>query len=162
MTDLSITIYNGFGIVGVEPAVLWASGNWGSLIWGSSGDWKTDVIKGIDNSLSPTTALAFDVRHRIDVDLTVANVPGFSVLHGIDLTLTPDSDVGKQAVLTIDNTITATEDMARETLGDSNGYSYVFPSGATNLEDRDDVTWTSGTTAAASWSSQAAGSTTWS
>lgn len=45
---------------------------------------------------------------------------------------------------------------------DENGYLYVFPDRATDFEDRDEPSWTTSSTTAASWTSGTAAVTTWS
>lgn len=162
MAELSTTINLGFSVVGVEPATLWNSGNWGTIVWGSSGDWGTDVIKGVDNSITPTITLAFQLIKGIDNAFASEPAMGFGVLHLVEADFAPTSEIGKAASIGIDLSITPTEDMASEVLSDSAGYTYVFPSNATNLEDRDDPTWSSGTASSAGWTSASVAATTWS
>lgn len=162
MADLSQTISIGFSIVGVEPATLWNSGNWGTIVWGSSGDWTTDVLKGIDNAITPSPAMAFDVLHGIDVSLAPTVAPGFDVLHGVDESFGLDSDVGKLANITLDNTLAPASETSSEELTDGSGWHYIFPSNADDAEDRDEPSWASGATASGSWTSQTVTATTWS
>ncbi len=62
----------------------------------------------------------------------------------------------------IAETLASTGSPTSEVLRDGAGYLYVFPNNATNGEDRDPVTWTSSTVSTASYTCQAAASTTWS
>lgn len=73
-------------------------------------------------------------------------------------TITPTVDF----YLSIANTLSPVGDMGSEVLADGSGYTYVFPSDATDGEDRDTPSWSSGSASSASFTCQAAGSTTWS
>jgi hypothetical protein len=63
---------------------------------------------------------------------------------------------------TVDESLALSGAPSSEVLRDGNGYIYVFPSDATDGEDRDPVDWSSNATGSGAWSSQAAASTTWS
>jgi hypothetical protein len=78
-------------------------------------------------------------------------------------TLTPaDSIDGHSAVHLVSETLTPTEALSNETLRDGSGYAYVFPSQATNAEDRDDTTWSSAAAGSDPFTSASVASTTWS
>jgi len=77
--------------------------------------------------------------------------------------LVPDSALGqKDFEKVIANSLSPTSDMTSETLKDAAGYNYVFVSDTTNNEDRDIASYTSGTLQGTTWTSQVAGSTSWS
>lgn len=80
----------------------------------------------------------------------------------VDSTVTPDDDIVKYQTKVIDSDLSISGDMQSEELMDANGYSYVYPSNASDLEDRDPTTWSQGSNSTASWSTGVATSTTWS
>lgn len=80
----------------------------------------------------------------------------------VDSSITPDTDTVKTFSHVIDETLSITEDMNSETLQDSEGYYYVFPGNATNIENRVSSTYTSGTAGSTTWTSGTASSTSWS
>lgn len=77
-------------------------------------------------------------------------------------TFTDDLTTAAEFNRQVDEALTLSGAPSSEVLRDGNGYVYVFPSAASDGEDRDPVDWASGTTAPGTWSSQAAASTTWS
>ncbi len=80
----------------------------------------------------------------------------------ISESLTIDSVINKTPYLTIINSISLDADMTGESLIDGNGYYYNFPDRTTEAEDREDTTYTSGTTSTSGWVETSQGSTPWS
>lgn len=144
MADLSITIANATTPLGMSPPVIWNAFTWNASLWGYSGDLPIDVIKGIASTTTPDTTLGFSVIHALSESVTSDSAVGFDVIKGLAESVTFDSAP------------------ISETLTDPAGYTHVFPSNATNAEDRDIPTWTSGTVAGASWSTATVTTTTWS
>jgi hypothetical protein len=62
----------------------------------------------------------------------------------------------------IGESLSLAADPSSEFLTDGSGYTYVFPSDATDGEARDPVSWASAATGSGSWTSQAAATTSWS
>lgn len=91
-------------------------------------------------------------------DLTVA----FDKVIGNSLVPTDAFSAETAFVVSIANTLAPTADMGSEQLADAAGYTYIFPSNASDAENRDIPDWTSGTAGSPSWSSGTAGSTSWS
>lgn len=86
-----------------------------------------------------------------------------AITHLISESISPDSAVYKQPMHLISESLSITGDPSFEGVGDGSGYYYGFVSNTDNAENRASVTYTSGTTAPGnSYSSQAAGSTSWS
>lgn len=76
--------------------------------------------------------------------------------------LTLSDAFAKDSTRSFVETLTVTGDMGSEYLTDAAGFTYVFPSNATNAEDRDIPDWSSATAGSPTWASAAAGGTSWS
>jgi len=80
VANLSQTITNQVRCFGAGPSSLWNSHNWGSFRWGEgTRDIRTDVLKGISNTLTPTST-----------------IPGFQIRKGISETITVVGDMGSE------------------------------------------------------------------
>lgn len=144
MADLSVTIAVTTTVMGLSPATVWNQGQWGSFNWGYTGDFVTEVTKGIDNSEAATTSFNFEVTHAVEESLPSDSTLAFEYEKHIDVSVSPTSGLPAWY------------------LQDGSGYFYVFPDRTTDGEERDYPTWTSGAVAAGAWTSSTVGSTTWS
>lgn len=144
MADHSITVDNTLAFHGHGYPSIWNAVTWNSFTWGSTTDSETRVTKVIDSTATPTTDMVKYVIHWLESE-------------GITL----DSSVENAFVMAINEALGISSDMYSEVLTDSNGYTHVFPGGATNAEDRDSPTWTGGAAGSTTWTSGTAGSTTW-
>ncbi len=121
------------------------------------------AIKVVDNSLTPTSDMVKYAVKVIDNALPVDSDSVRYYVKVIDNSITPDNDIVKTYVVVIDNTIDTDIDMYLESLQEPNGWYYVFPGDATNIENRVRATYISGTTSASGWLSLTAGNgTSWS
>jgi hypothetical protein len=85
------------------------------------------------------------------------------VMHVISEAIAPDSAINqKDLEFFLQETLSTTSDMSSEGLTDGSGYNYVFTSNTTEGEDRDFVSYTSGTAQGTAYSSLTTGSTVWS
>lgn len=85
-----------------------------------------------------------------------------ALLGNDQITATDTLSASAQFNRTVSETIPLEGAPSSEVLTDGSGYAHVFPSGATDGEDRDPVSWSSGAAGSGSWTSQAAASTSWS
>jgi hypothetical protein len=128
------TISNSIVCLGNSPTTKWGSGVVYVMTWGSSkwGEGTETLLIAFDKTLSET--------------LTITDSLG-------------GKEVGK--AITLGEVTTGFEDTS-ETLQDRNGYFYVFPKPTTDNENRYNPSYTSGSVAAASWTSQSISAVTWS
>jgi hypothetical protein len=86
------------------------------------------------------------------------------VMHVISESITPSSATPeKEVFFLISNDLPVSGDLSSEDLQDGAGYNYVFVSNASDAENRDFVTYTSGSVQNnTSYTSLTAGSTVWS
>lgn len=139
-----------------------------------------DTNKVIVNTQASTSTLSFDTDKviansqasvstlRFDTDKVIANSQAATTVLTFDtnkvIANTQASDVtlyfGQDKF--ISESVTVVGDLADEYLQDSDGYYYMFPDRATDAEDRDFATWSSGTAGAPSWTSGAVSSASWS
>ncbi len=145
MADFSVTIVNGLPMLGMSPTSgNWNAVTWNAFLWGYTLDLPIDVLKGLAESNTPTTAL------------------GKYTEKGIDDTTTLGDDLEAEFVKLISESFTLVGDLTSQTLRDSSGYYHVFHSDTTEAEDRDFPTWTAANAQTASWVVSAASSTVWS
>jgi hypothetical protein len=144
MADLSITISNSLNVFGLGPPSLWGE-DWNEFNWGYG-----------------SATIPHDATHVYSTDLTPDTSMAFEVSHLVEETLTPTDDYSKEASISYNNDLVPEFEMTDERLGDGSGYTYVFPSDATNLEDRDVPSYTSQAAGSQTYTSAAVGSTTWS
>ena len=145
MADHSITVDNTLTFHGHGYPSIWNAVTWNAFTWGWSSDSETRVEKVIDSTATPTTDVGKYVIHWLDSE-------------GVTL----DSAVENAFVMAISEALSVSSDRYSAVLTDSNGYTHVFPSDATDAEDRDIPTWTSGTVGSVSWTSGTVAATSWS
>lgn len=147
MTNFSQTITNVLAPVGGGTVNLWNRYNWNAFKWGSG-----SLVRGIGKLISESTSLP---------DTSISK----QTYHWLNPeSITPTEQYSKNVTKeAISETISTSADADYEYLqpGDCD-WTYVFPSGATNLEDRDFVTWTSGAVASQTWADAANTPTSWS
>jgi hypothetical protein len=80
----------------------------------------------------------------------------------LDNSLAATSDLGKNTTKFIDNSFAADADMYSEKLQDGVGYYYVFPNNVTELESRNETSYSLSVASTQSWSTLAATSISWS
>ena len=119
MADLSITIANVIGTVGVGAASIWGVMEWGDP-WGSSSDLPQHVEVAPDMAdLVLTDSLAGkDINHLMD---------------GETLVLT--DSVGKEMERLISNSLVMTEDLS-EIIKSLGGWDYIFTLPTTDGRDK--------------------------
>lgn len=145
MANFSITVVNTLDFFGPSQPTKWNSFLWNAANWGQDADLGTFTTKVVDSTVTP---ISDDVRY---------------IMHAVDVeTLTSDTDIVLYYTITILNDLTFDADMYSEVLTDGAGYTRMFPSNATNAEDRDIPTWVDNSPASSSWSSSTPNSTTWS
>ncbi len=148
MADHTKNLTNPVRTFGGGPASLWNAYNWNAFNWGEgTAEFTHSVVHVYSNSQPATSA-----------------VGSKQVLHYAEAqTVTPTDAYAKAPTFNMPaNAVTVSGDNSNETLQDGAGYSYVFPSNATNLEDRDDVTWTPAAEPTSSWTSATEAATVWS
>lgn len=166
MADHSQTIVNGIAPVAGGVPNLWNANTWNSFRWGT-GSIPLAVGKSISESVTPDSALPQkSIFHILDGEtLSPTSEPIKDLTHYLDgETLAPDDSYSKNVVLapftgTIDTIGGADYEYLQP--GDSD-WTYVFPSAASNAEDRDFATWTSGAVASPTWNEGVSTSITWS
>ena len=92
--------------------------------------------------------------------VTLTDAETKSVTKALSESSTLTDDFTKQTDRTISESVTMSGDAVTENLQRGN-WTHVFPSDATNAEDRDFSSWTSGTTATAGWTSGTTGASGW-
>jgi hypothetical protein len=150
MANLTITVNSTVGVFGGSLTNKWNVYNWNAFTWGegSPQDLVVAVEKLIANTASPTSDVG--AKHIEHVISASDNSTSWSTAVFSEFTKLIDC-----------GTVTTSFETSNETL--SQGiWSYIFPSNASNLEDRDMVSWTSGTVGSTTWTTGTAGSTTWS
>lgn len=144
MADHTITVANSLNLLGLGPPSLWGE-DWHELYWGyGSATFPFEVTHIYDNSLTPDTTMSFDATRFIEETISTS-----------DLT-------SKDQYIDLFEGLSLDFETTDESLKDGAGYTYVYPSDATNLEDRDYPTYTSQAANASTYTSAAVGSTTWS
>lgn len=144
MANFSITISNSLNLLGLGPPSLWGE-KWNQFYWGFG-----------------SATIPFNVLHVYSTDLTPDTSMAFEASHLIQESLTPTSDVSKEAQITYSNDLVSEFEMTDEQLSDGSGYTYIFPSDASNLEDRDYPTYASQAAGTQTYTSASVGSTNWS
>jgi len=148
MADFSITISSSLALIGKDPPNLWNEYNWNEFNWGSGDpldDLIQDVSKLITNSQGIATGVIRDIFHLTD---------------GNTLTLT--SAIIARVFKLISNSQALGSDPSRQVLSSGNGWDYIFPSDATNAEDRDFPNWTKPAAQSDGWSEVSIPSDGWS
>jgi hypothetical protein len=132
LANHSITISNSIRAFGPAPTTKWGSGTPYTMTWGTS-KWGEGTQ-----------------------DLIVA------CIKVISNDIASDTALINSVRKVIQTTILLTEELSIERLTDGNGYSYIFPGNTTNAESRVESTYSTATAGSLTYSSQAAGTTTWS
>ena len=144
MTDYTQTVVNYLDVQGQDSANLWNSVTWNSFKWASVQDIIVLVEKPLANSITGSMSLTFDIAKLISESQA------------------SDTSVFSSLGRTIGLALTASGDLSSQVLEDSDGWTYNFPSGADDGEERDFTTWTEATAQSSTWTSGTAQTTTWS
>lgn len=145
MADLSITINERLGVYGGEPTVKWGSLVFGTDNWAFQGNLGLSVTKPINETLTPSAALA-----------------DFEVTKIIEETLDTDDSIVLGATKIIQESLSVSSAMDKLKLKDSEGFYRIFRGNTTEGEEKVVSDYTETSDPSDTWSEVTTSSTTWS
>ncbi len=149
MTAYSITVSNSLRTFGGGPSDKWAERNWNAFLWGEG-----------------TNDLPQNVRHLLATSPLVPTsaMPGFAVVHRLTVqSIAPDTAISFRYARAIANSLQLDSDVPTLEVQDPEGWLRGFsPPGTPNASDRTTTPWAGASSAAVSWTTAPAGTTTWS
>lgn len=145
MTDFAKTIANSLNALGGGVTRKWNAFLWGTF-WG-------------EGSIGFAERL---VTHQFSSPCTVATIEHFDVLHGLENAQGTDTGFVFGPIVMIGSSLTLQSNPDDMRLLDGAGYTYVFPSGASDLLDRDFPIYTSSAANLSTWTTSTVGTPTWS
>lgn len=149
MTAFSVTMSASVVMFGGAPTDKWGDYNWNAFKWGEGTATIPKNVRMLVNTTNLSVASTAAVNFRFV----------FQVAGG---TVTPADSVNFRYYRVVAETLQTSGSVQHLYVQDPNGFFRVFPEQVTDLTLRSTPAWTGASSSAVSWTTGAAGTTTWS